>query len=109
MDTTIMHDLKILTEQTERLVTENGLLRKASEEQRELNGQLRIDQQKLERVLDNVYGWIQWFDTWSILIDGSAYTESYDIYAESSTLLEEYDSIHLQRNKEFNRRNTHRS
>ena len=109
MNNNIFDDLKILTEQVERLKIENGLLRAASEEQRELNGRLRIDQQRLERVLDNVYGWVQWFDTWSILIDGNAYTESYDIYAESSTLLEEYDSIHLQRNQESSRRNSNSS
>ena len=109
MNNNIFDDLKILTDQVERLKIENGLLRAASEEQRELNGQLRVEQQKLERVLDNIHGWIQWYDTWSIFIDGTAYTESYDIYTESSILLEEYDSIHLQRNQESSRRNSNSS
>ena len=36
-------DIKILSEQVERLVIENKLLRAASEEQRELNGKLRTE------------------------------------------------------------------
>ena len=86
-----MNDLKILTEQTERLVTENGLLRKASAEQRELNGSLREEYNELVQeynlvlkqsftALDN---WSKWFDTWAILLDGSAYDEAYDHYCAS--------------------------
>ena len=35
--------IEILKEVIDRLKIENGLLRKASEEQRELNGQLRVE------------------------------------------------------------------
>ena len=34
--------------ENERLKIENGLLRKASEEQRELNGQLRVELQQMD-------------------------------------------------------------
>ena len=37
-----------LRSENERLKIENGLLRKASEEQRELNGQLRIELQQMD-------------------------------------------------------------
>ena len=54
---TIMQDLKVLADriswlkgENERLQIENGLLRKASEEQRELNGALRVELQELEAV-----------------------------------------------------------
>ena len=55
---TLMQDLKVLADriswlkgENERLQIENGLLRKASEEQRELNGQLRVEIQELEAVV----------------------------------------------------------
>ena len=55
---TIMQDLKVLADriswlkgENERLQIENGLLRKAAEEQRELNGQLRVEIQELEAVV----------------------------------------------------------
>ena len=35
-------------DEVERLRIENGLLRKASEEQRELNGQLRVELQQMD-------------------------------------------------------------
>ena len=54
---TIMQDLKVLADriswlkgENERLQIENGLLRKASEEQRELNGSLRVELQGLRRI-----------------------------------------------------------
>ena len=80
MDTTIMHDLKILTEQTERLVIENGLLRKASEEQRELNGQLRVQLQYKDAFKTSVRNWDDWYQVWSILLDGSCYNEAQEHY-----------------------------
>jgi len=53
---------KELQEENHRLRIENGLLRKASEEQRELNGSLRIELQQLinggshdNRTLDELY------------------------------------------------------
>ena len=66
---TIMQDLKVLADriswlkgENERLQIENGLLRKASEEQRELNGALRVELQQLtnggshdNRTLDELY------------------------------------------------------
>ena len=55
---TLMRDVKVLAAriswlkgENERLQIENGLLRKASEEQRELNGQLRVEIQELEAVV----------------------------------------------------------
>lgn len=55
---TLMQDLKVLADritwlkgENERLQIENGLLRKASEEQRELNGALRVEIQELEAVV----------------------------------------------------------
>ena len=60
----LLNDCK---EEVERLRIENGLLRKASEAQRELNGQLRVELQQMdgwalgkggshdERTLDQLY------------------------------------------------------
>ena len=55
---TFYADLKVLSDkikwlkgENERLQIENGLLRKASEEQRELNGALRVELQELEAVV----------------------------------------------------------
>ena len=39
----LKEDMNVLSEQVERLVVENRLLRAASEEQRELNGKLRTE------------------------------------------------------------------
>ena len=44
----LAEQVKALKEDNERLKIENGLLRKASEEQRELNGQLRIEIQQMD-------------------------------------------------------------
>jgi len=44
----LAEQVKALKEDNERLNIENGLLRKASEEQRELNGQLRIEIQQMD-------------------------------------------------------------
>tara|TARA_R110000824_G_scaffold273663_2_gene462187 strand:+ start:503 stop:670 length:168 start_codon:yes stop_codon:yes gene_type:complete len=43
-----MHDLRVLADQILQLKTENKLLRAASEEQRELNGQLRVTIEELK-------------------------------------------------------------
>ena len=43
--TQLLEDCK---EEVERLTIENGLLRKASVEQRELNGQLRVELQQMD-------------------------------------------------------------
>jgi regulator of replication initiation timing len=40
--------VKQMTGDNHRLTIENGLLRKASEEQRELNGRLRIELQQMD-------------------------------------------------------------
>ena len=52
---TFYEDLKVLSDkikwlkgENERLQIENGLLRKASEEQRELNGKLRVELQQMD-------------------------------------------------------------
>lgn len=52
----LAEQVKALKEDNDRLRIENGLLRKASEEQRELNGSLRIELQENEsyyRTLDS--------------------------------------------------------
>lgn len=90
----LMDDLKILTEQVERLVIENSLLRKASAEQRELNGVLReeynelaadecITKKQLTQVFQALNDWNKWFDTWAIMLDGSTYDEAYEYYCAS--------------------------
>ena len=43
----LVDDIELLTEQIERLIIENGLLRSASKEQRELNGMLRVSISKI--------------------------------------------------------------
>ena len=86
MSTTIMDDLKVLGEQIERLQIENRLLRAASEEQRELNGELRTKLQYQGQLINNLRRWMKWFDTWGILIDGSAYDEACENYMMSQEL-----------------------
>ena len=52
----LAEQIKLLKGENERLRIENGLLRKASEEQRELNGSLRLELQENEsyyRTLDS--------------------------------------------------------
>ena len=44
----LAEQIKLLKGENERLRIENGLLRKASEEQRELNGQLRVELQQMD-------------------------------------------------------------
>ena len=44
----ILKLIKELKEENNRLRIENGLLRKASEEQRELNGKLRVELQQMD-------------------------------------------------------------
>ena len=46
----LAEQIKLLKGENERLRIENGLLRKASEEQRELNGSLRVELQGLRRI-----------------------------------------------------------
>ena len=48
LDFEIQKVLVGLRSENERLKIENGLLRKASEEQRELNGQLRVELQQMD-------------------------------------------------------------
>ena len=47
-DSEIQEVIGELRHENERLKIENGLLRKASEEQRELNGQLRVELQQMD-------------------------------------------------------------
>ena len=79
-------DLDILVKDVERLMTENKLFRAASEEQRKLNGELRTKLQYQEQLTNNLRCWMRWFDTWGILIDGSAYDEAYENYKQSQEL-----------------------
>ena len=44
----LAEQIKLLKGENERLRIENGFLRKASEEQRELNGQLRVELQQMD-------------------------------------------------------------
>ena len=48
----LVDDIELLTEQIERLIIENGLLRVASEEQRKLNGIFRSMTKKAKCKLD---------------------------------------------------------
>ena len=47
-DSEIQEVIGELRHENERLKIENGLLRKASEEQRELNGKLRVELQQMD-------------------------------------------------------------
>ena len=76
----ILEDLKVLGENLERLKIENGLLRAASEEQRELNGELR---QQLQYNAATLAAWINWFNTWGVLIDGDCYVEGSNLVSKS--------------------------
>ena len=76
----ILEDLKVLGENLERLKIENGLLRAASEEQRELNGELR---QQLQYNSATLASWINWFNTWGVLIDGDCYAEGSNLVSTS--------------------------
>ena len=44
----LAEQIKLLKGENDRLRIENGLLRKASEEQRELNGKLRVELQQMD-------------------------------------------------------------
>tara|TARA_Y100000310_G_scaffold335333_1_gene417060 strand:+ start:14108 stop:14386 length:279 start_codon:yes stop_codon:yes gene_type:complete len=70
-----------------RLRTENGLLRAASEEQRELNGELRATLRLSTDSLTALTAFLHWFNTWGILLEGGAYTEAAEI-------VEQYKSLH---------------
>ena len=81
---TIIEDLKILGENLERLKVENNLLRAASKEQRELNGELR---QTINTNTTTLTLWGNWFNIWSSLIDGSCYSEGVDLVNKSREVL----------------------
>ena len=81
---TIIEDLKILGENLERLKVENNLLRAASKEQRELNGELR---QTINTNTTTLTLWVNWFNIWSSLIDGSCYSEGVDLVNKSREVL----------------------
>ena len=80
----ILEDLKVLGENLERLKIENGLLRAASEEQRELNGELR---QQLQDNATTLASWINWFNTWGVLIDGDCYAEGSKLVSTSTGVI----------------------
>ena len=83
----ISEDLRILGEQLERLKIENGLLRAASEEQRELNGELR---QQLQDNATTLASWINWFNTWGALIDGDCHAEGAKLVVTSTGVINGY-------------------
>ncbi len=76
----ILEDLKVLGENLERLKIENNLLRAASKEQKELNGSLRVELQDNAATLA---AWINWFNTWGVLIDGDCYAEGSNLVSKS--------------------------
>ena len=86
---TIMDDLNILREQVERLQTENGLLRAASNEQRELNGELRQTIQASADSTIALAAWCHWFKTWGGLINGAAYSEGSKLSIQSRSIVSE--------------------
>ena len=87
----LVDDIELLTEQIERLIIENGLLRSASKEQRELNGMLRVEYNLLKEDYtlvikessDALKNWSRWFDVWSIMLDGTCYDDAYDYYCQA--------------------------
>ena len=89
-----------LDEQLERLKIENKLLRAASEEQRELNGKLRVEYNALRKdynlitskSLNVLTDWNKWFDVWAIMLDGSCYDDAYDYYCQSRDVSETIES-----------------
>ena len=91
MSTTIMDDLKVLGEQLERLQIEYRLLRAASEEQRELIGTLREELKYRTFTIKVLESWASWFNTWSIMLDGTAFDEAYDTYKLTKELLDDLD------------------
>ena len=75
----LVDDIERLTEQVERLMIENGLLRAASNEQRELNGELRQTIQASDDSMMVLSAWCNWFSTWGSLINGVAHAEGSEL------------------------------
>jgi len=69
-----------------KLKTENKLLRAASEEQRELNGQLRASIQLSDSSLIAITAFLNWFNTWGIMLDGTCYDEAVEIVQKCKTI-----------------------
>ena len=80
-------DIDTLSKQVHRLMVENKLLRAASEEQRELNGELR---QTIQSSTDSVMAlsaWVNWFKTWGSLIDGDCHAEGCNLVEKSMRVI----------------------
>ena len=87
MSKNIDHDIKDLADNITKLRAENGLLRAASEEQRELNGELR---QQLQDSAATLAKWINRFNTWGALIDGDCYAEGSKLVVTSTGVINGY-------------------
>ena len=84
---TIMDDLNTLREQLEMLQVENGLLRAASNEQRELNGELRQTIQASDDSMMALSAWCNWFGTWGSLVHGVAYAECFELSTKTKSIV----------------------
>ena len=83
-------DINILTEQVERLVIENNLLRAASEEQRELNGNLRTELNFRLLMKKALEEWVGCFEEpVDINWDSPRLIETYNLTIDLLTKLEE--------------------
>ena len=87
MSRNIDHDIKDLADNITKLTAENGLLRAASQEQRELNGELR---QQLQDNAATLAKWINWFNTWGALIDGDCHAEGAKLVVTSTGVINGY-------------------
>ena len=87
MSRNIEHDIKDLADNITKLQAENGLLRAASEEQRELNGELRQTIQASADSTMALAAWCHWFKTWGGLINGTAYSEGSKLTIQSRQIV----------------------
>jgi len=85
--TMLNDDIDTLSEQVHRLLIENKLLRAASEEQRELNGELRQTIQSSTDSIMALSAWVNWFKTWGSLIDGDCYAEGCNLIEKSMKVI----------------------
>tara|TARA_Y100001951_G_scaffold95402_1_gene92857 strand:- start:464 stop:739 length:276 start_codon:yes stop_codon:yes gene_type:complete len=85
-------DADIFSDEIVKLRTENGLLRAASEEQRELNGELRATLQLSNDSLVALTAFLTWFNTWGIILDGTPYDEAAKIVQQCKAIFSEETS-----------------
>ena len=87
MSRNIEHSIKDLADNITKLQAENGLLRAASEQQRELNGELRQTIQASDDSTIALAAWCHWFKTYGSLINGTAYTEGSNLTIQSRKII----------------------